>query len=77
MEHYIKFYAPVTLDPDTAKEMQLVTEIKQSLIPAGATLISIYEPPMQQQPVFFPMRGFTDIGQQNFGTITHSFSRIS
>ena len=65
-----------TLDPNTALEMGLVTEIKQSLIPVGASLFSIYEPQIQQQPVFFPMRGFTDIGQQNFGTITHSFSRM-
>jgi ATP-dependent protease ClpP protease subunit len=66
-----------TFDPDAAREMSLVTEIKQSLIPAGANLISIYEPPVQQPPVFFPMRGFTDIGQQNFGTITHSYSQIN
>ena len=66
-----------TLDPDTALAMRLVTEIKQSLIPMGASLISIYESQVQQQQVFFPMRGFTDIGPQNFGTITHSFSRIS
>jgi len=66
-----------TFDPDAALEMRLVTEIKQSLIPAGANLFSIYEPPTQPQQVFFPMRGFTDIGQQNFGTITHSYSRIN
>ena len=63
-----------TLDPETALEMRLVTEIKQSLVPVGANLISIYEPQIQQQPVFIPMRGFTDIGQQNFSTITHSYS---
>jgi len=66
-----------TLDPETALEMRLVTEIKQNVIPVGASLISIYEPQIQQQQVFFPMRGFTDIGQQNFATITNSYSHIS
>ena len=65
-----------TLDPDAALEMSLVTEIKQNLVPAGANLTSIYEPLIQQQQVFFPMRGFTDIGQQNFSTITQSYSRL-
>ena len=66
-----------TFDPDAASTMGLVTEIKQSLIPVGANLISIYEPQVQQQQVFFPMRGFTDIGQQNFSTITQSYSQIN
>ena len=63
--------------PRCGMGMRLVTEIKQSLVPAGANLTSIYKPPIQQQQVFFPMRGFTDIGQQNYSTITQSFSRIS
>jgi ATP-dependent protease ClpP protease subunit len=65
-----------TFDPDAALGMRLVTEIKQSLVPAGASLTSVYDFPVQQPQVFFPMRGFTDIGQQNFSTIPHSFSRI-
>ena len=65
-----------TLDPDAALKMQLVTEIKQGLIPAGANLISIYEPPIQQQQFFSPMRGFTDIGPQSFSTIPQSYSHI-
>jgi len=63
-----------TLDPAQAKEIGLVTEIKQSLIPVGASLFSIYEPQIQQQQVFLPMRGFTDIGPQNFSTITNSYA---
>jgi ATP-dependent protease ClpP protease subunit len=65
-----------TLDPESAKKIGLVTEIKQSLVPAGAGLISVYEPQIQQQQVFLPMRGFTDIGQQNFSSITQSYSKM-
>jgi ATP-dependent protease ClpP protease subunit len=65
-----------TLDPIQANEMGLVTEIRQSLVPAGANLFSIYEPQIQPQQLFLPMRGFTDIGQQNFSSITHSYSSI-
>jgi ATP-dependent protease ClpP protease subunit len=36
-----------TFDPNAALDMSLVTEIKQSLVPAGANLISIYEPQIQ------------------------------
>jgi len=65
-----------TLDPENANKIGLVTEIKQSLVPAGANLISIYEPQIQQQQVFLPMRGFTDIGQNNFTSITQSYSSL-
>jgi len=69
-----------TLDPDKAMGIGLITEVKQSLVPAGASLTSIYEQQVIQQgipPVFsVPLRAFTDIGPQNFSSITQSFSRL-
>ena len=55
----------------------LVTEIKSSLIPAGANLISIYDIPAQQGMGGIPaFRGFSIPEPQNFTSITNSYSSI-
>jgi ATP-dependent Clp protease, protease subunit len=72
-----------TLTPDSAFKIGLVTEIKQSLVPAGAGLSSIYDLQNQQQLFSAPVppqhlqsftdigpQTFTDIGPQNFTSIT-------
>ncbi|GAB6393941.1 MAG: hypothetical protein MdMp024_0253 [Bacteroidales bacterium] len=46
-------HARTSLDPEQARNEGLVTEIKSSLIPAGAHLMSIYEPQVQQGTQLF------------------------
>lgn len=63
-----------TLNPESALAMGLVTEIKQSLIPAGAALCSIYEQQNQllpfREPTSLPQyQNFTDIGPHTFTSI--------
>jgi len=63
-----------TLNPTTAHEIGLVTEIKQSLVPAGAGISSIYETPSQQHQFFVPVQSpylhnFTNIGPISYTSI--------
>lgn len=70
-----------TLESEEALSCGLVTEIKSSLIPPSAGLISIYDNQAQQgiqlMPGVMPLRGFVMPEPQNQSAITNSFSSIS
>lgn len=77
-------HARTSLEPEQAQTEGLVTEIKSSLIPAGANLISIYDTQMQQGMQIIPggmpmpmLRGFSVPEPQNLTTITNSYSTIT
>ena len=73
-------HARTTLEPDEALKKGLVTEIRSSLIPAGAGLVSIFDTQTQQglqlMPGVMPLRGFTAPEPQSYSAITNSFSSI-
>ncbi|MDR2119391.1 MAG: ATP-dependent Clp protease proteolytic subunit [Tannerella sp.] len=82
VEHVLKLiHDRTSLEPEKALEHGLVTEIKSSLIPPGANLVSIYDNQVPQgmqivPPGIFPLRGLSIPDPQNTSSITHSFSTI-
>lgn len=78
-----KIHARTSLEPEDAKILGLVTEIKSGLVPAGASLISIYDNPQQSMQPFpnipmlpHPFMGFIAPEPQNKSSITNSYSSI-
>jgi len=75
-------HARTSLEPEQAQDKGLVTEIKSSLIPAGANIISIYDTHSQQGIQLLPgggmpiFRGLSIPDPQSHSAITNSYSSI-